>query len=128
MAVEVTYVQDNFLTSDVLNEMVKLQADIQSCRETVADAAAPLPSTDAAGGLLQGSSRPHPVQPVLVSGYHHVGQDQGNRRLETRGRPARVSLTSARALLQGSLSCHAPKDQAYSQILEHVYSQLGNMH
>lgn len=28
---------------------------------------------------------------------------------------------------QGSLSCHAPKDQAYSQILEHVYSQLCNM-
>jgi hypothetical protein len=25
---------------------------------------------------------------------------------------------------QGSLSGHAPKDQAYSQILEHVYSQL----
>lgn len=29
---------------------------------------------------------------------------------------------------QGSLSCHAPKDQAYSQILEHVYSQLSNAH
>lgn len=29
---------------------------------------------------------------------------------------------------QGSLSCHAPKDQAYSQILEHVYSQLNSMH
>lgn len=29
---------------------------------------------------------------------------------------------------QGSLSCHAPKDQAYSQILEHVYSQLSNTH
>uniref|UniRef100_A0A3Q3XK02 MPN domain-containing protein n=1 Tax=Mola mola TaxID=94237 RepID=A0A3Q3XK02_MOLML len=30
--------------------------------------------------------------------------------------------------IKGSLSCHAPKDQAYSQILEHVYSQLINMH
>uniref|UniRef100_A0A669D9M6 MPN domain-containing protein n=1 Tax=Oreochromis niloticus TaxID=8128 RepID=A0A669D9M6_ORENI len=30
--------------------------------------------------------------------------------------------------IKGSLSCHAPKDQAYSQILEHVYSQLGSMH
>uniref|UniRef100_A0A665URY0 MPN domain-containing protein n=1 Tax=Echeneis naucrates TaxID=173247 RepID=A0A665URY0_ECHNA len=30
--------------------------------------------------------------------------------------------------IKGSLSCHAPKDQAYSQILEHVYSQLSNMH
>lgn len=30
--------------------------------------------------------------------------------------------------LQGSLSCHAPKDQAYSQILEHVYSQLSTTH
>lgn len=120
--------QDNFLTSDVLNEMVKIQADIQSCRETDADAVAALPSTDAAGRLLQGSTRPHPVQPVLVSGYDHVGQDQGNRTLETRRDPSHLSLTSALALLQGSLSCHAPKDQAYSQILEHVYSQLGNMH
>lgn len=33
----------------------------------------------------------------------------------------------ARPPSQGSLSCHAPKDQAYSQILEHVYSQLGSM-
>lgn len=47
---------------------------------------------------------------------------------ETGRSPSRLSLTSARALPQGSLSCHAPKDQAYSQILEHVYSQLGNMH
>uniref|UniRef100_A0A667XHL3 MPN domain-containing protein n=1 Tax=Myripristis murdjan TaxID=586833 RepID=A0A667XHL3_9TELE len=30
--------------------------------------------------------------------------------------------------IKGSLSGHAPKDQAYSQILEHVYSQLSNMH
>lgn len=29
VAVEVTYVQDNFLTSDVLNEMVKRQSDVQ---------------------------------------------------------------------------------------------------
>lgn len=33
-------------------------------------------------------------------------------------------LTPLCLLPQGSLSCHAPKDQAYSQILEHVYSQL----
>lgn len=26
--------QDNFLTSDVLNEMVNLQADVEGCRET----------------------------------------------------------------------------------------------
>uniref|UniRef100_A0A4W4GPW3 MPN domain-containing protein n=1 Tax=Electrophorus electricus TaxID=8005 RepID=A0A4W4GPW3_ELEEL len=57
VAVEVTYVQDNFLTTDVLNEM------------------------------------PAPV---------------------TSGCPA-------------SLSGHAPKDQAYAQILEHVYNQLRNM-
>ncbi|KAF3834908.1 hypothetical protein F7725_027466 [Dissostichus mawsoni] len=30
--------------------------------------------------------------------------------------------------VEGSLSCHAPKDQAYSQILEHVYSQLSSIH
>uniref|UniRef100_A0A671USP0 MPN domain-containing protein n=1 Tax=Sparus aurata TaxID=8175 RepID=A0A671USP0_SPAAU len=29
--------------------------------------------------------------------------------------------------IKGSLSCHAPKDQAYSQILEHVYSQLSSI-
>lgn len=27
---------------------------------------------------------------------------------------------------QASLSGHAPKDQAYAQILEHVYNQLRN--
>lgn len=37
-------------------------------------------------------------------------------------------LTPLCLLPQGSLSCHAPKDQAYSQILEHVYSQLSNVH
>lgn len=31
------------------------------------------------------------------------------------------------SLSQASLSGHAPKDQAYSQILEHVYNQLRNM-
>lgn len=38
------------------------------------------------------------------------------------------SFLAVLSLSQGSLSCHAPKDQAYSQILEHVYSQLSNIH
>lgn len=44
------------------------------------------------------------------------------------GYSVEAELTCCFCLLpQGSLSCHAPKDQAYSQILEHVYSQLSSM-
>uniref|UniRef100_A0A665US92 MPN domain-containing protein n=1 Tax=Echeneis naucrates TaxID=173247 RepID=A0A665US92_ECHNA len=80
VAVEVTYVQDNFLTSDVLNEMMLLVDYYRAA-------------------------------PDLVQFGQYWCPD-----------------TTMMDKIKGSLSCHAPKDQAYSQILEHVYSQLSNMH
>uniref|UniRef100_A0A669B0S6 MPN domain containing n=1 Tax=Oreochromis niloticus TaxID=8128 RepID=A0A669B0S6_ORENI len=80
VAVEVTYVQDNFLTSDVLNEMMLLVDYYRAA-------------------------------PDLVQFNQYWCPD-----------------TTMLDKIKGSLSCHAPKDQAYSQILEHVYSQLGSMH
>ncbi|XP_066552312.1 MPN domain-containing protein isoform X1 [Amia ocellicauda] len=80
VAVEVTYVQDNFLTSDVLNEMMLLVEFYRG-----------------AADLVQFSQLWSPETSVLEK-------------------------------IKGSLSGHAPKDQAYSQILEHVYSQLSNTH
>ncbi|KAL1022954.1 hypothetical protein UPYG_G00034670 [Umbra pygmaea] len=80
VAVEVTYVQDNFLTSDVLNEMM----------------------------LLVDFYR---VAPDLVQFQQFWCPD-----------------TTMMDKIKGSLSGHAPKDQAYSQILEHVYNQLINTH
>uniref|UniRef100_A0A7N6AFN9 MPN domain-containing protein n=1 Tax=Anabas testudineus TaxID=64144 RepID=A0A7N6AFN9_ANATE len=79
VAVEVTYVQDNFLTSDVLNEMMLLVDYYRSA-------------------------------PDLVQFNQYWCPD-----------------TTMMDKIKGSLSCHAPKDQAYSQILEHVYSQLSSM-
>uniref|UniRef100_A0AAX7TKY1 MPN domain-containing protein n=1 Tax=Astatotilapia calliptera TaxID=8154 RepID=A0AAX7TKY1_ASTCA len=79
VAVEVTYVQDNFLTSDVLNEMMLLVDYYRAA-------------------------------PDLVQFNQYWCPD-----------------TTMMDKIKGSLSCHAPKDQAYSQILEHVYSQLGSM-
>uniref|UniRef100_A0A3P9NY45 MPN domain-containing protein n=1 Tax=Poecilia reticulata TaxID=8081 RepID=A0A3P9NY45_POERE len=80
VAVEVTYVQDNFLTSDVLNEM------------------------------------------MLLVDYYRTAPDlvQFNQYW--------CPETTMLDKIKGSLSCHAPKDQAYSQILEHVYSQLSTTH
>uniref|UniRef100_A0AAQ5YJT6 MPN domain-containing protein n=1 Tax=Amphiprion ocellaris TaxID=80972 RepID=A0AAQ5YJT6_AMPOC len=80
VAVEVTYVQDNFLTSDVLNEMMLLVDYYRAA-------------------------------PDLVQFNQYWCPD-----------------TTMMDKIKGSLSCHAPKDQAYSQILEHIYSQLCNMH
>lgn len=80
VAVEVTYVQDNFLTSDVLNEMMLLVEYYRAA-------------------------------PDLVQFSQYWCPD-----------------TTMMDKIKGSLSCHAPKDQAYSQILEHVYSQLNAMH
>lgn len=80
MAVEVTYVQDNFLTSDVLNEMMLLVDYYRTA-------------------------------PDLVQFSQYWCPD-----------------TTMLDKIKGSLSCHAPKDQAYSQILEHVYSQLSSIH
>uniref|UniRef100_A0A8C6WE35 MPN domain-containing protein n=1 Tax=Neogobius melanostomus TaxID=47308 RepID=A0A8C6WE35_9GOBI len=79
VAVEVTYVQDNFLTSDVLNEMMLIV------------------------DYYKGA-------PDLVQFSQYWCPD-----------------TTMMDKIKGSLSCHAPKDQAYSQILEHVYSQLNNI-
>uniref|UniRef100_A0A669CYM6 MPN domain-containing protein n=1 Tax=Oreochromis niloticus TaxID=8128 RepID=A0A669CYM6_ORENI len=76
VAVEVTYVQDNFLTSDVLNEMMLLVDYYRAA-------------------------------PDLVQFNQYWCPD-----------------TTMLDKIKGSLSCHAPKDQAYSQILEHVYSHL----
>lgn len=129
VAVEVTYVQDNFLTSDVLNEMVKLQADVERCRDTAAGAAA--------------HSR-FPPQMLLVDYYRaapdliHFSQywcpdtTMLDKIKVTRGFEGPPVASGPDPCCpppspQGSLSCHAPKDQAYSQILEHVYSQLGSM-
>uniref|UniRef100_A0A3B4AVN2 MPN domain-containing protein n=1 Tax=Periophthalmus magnuspinnatus TaxID=409849 RepID=A0A3B4AVN2_9GOBI len=78
VAVEVTYVQDNFLTSDVLNEMMLLVDYYRAA-------------------------------PDLVQFNQFWCPD-----------------TTMMDKIKGSLSCHAPKDQAYSQILEHVYSQLNH--
>ncbi|KAJ8278905.1 hypothetical protein COCON_G00059710 [Conger conger] len=78
VAVEVTYVQDNFLTSDVLNEMMLLVEFYRGAPD-----------------LVQFSQLWSPDTTVLDK-------------------------------IKGSLSGHAPKDQAYSQILEHVYTQLSN--
>ncbi|XP_031430457.1 MPN domain-containing protein isoform X1 [Clupea harengus] len=80
VAVEVTYVQDNFLTSDVLNEMMLLV------------------------DFYRGA-------PDLVQFSQHWNPD-----------------ASVMDKIKGSLSGHAPKDQAYVQILEHVYSQLSGTH
>uniref|UniRef100_A0A8C5D667 MPN domain-containing protein n=1 Tax=Gouania willdenowi TaxID=441366 RepID=A0A8C5D667_GOUWI len=80
VAVEVTYVQDNFLTSDVLNEMMLLVDYYKSAPD-----------------LVQFNQYWCPETTIMDK-------------------------------IKGSLSCHAPKDQAYSQILEHVYSQLNSMH
>lgn len=80
VAVEVTYVQDNFLTSDVLNEMVLrrhrcvISKWCQTCYQNVFICL--FLCADVACWLLQGSAWPHPVQPVLVSWHDHVGQDQ----------------------------------------------------
>lgn len=79
VAVEVTYLQDNFLTSDVLNEMMLLVDYYRAA-------------------------------PDLVQFSQYWCPD-----------------TTMMDKIKGSLSCHAPKDQAYSQILEHVYSQLNTM-
>uniref|UniRef100_A0A8B9HST8 MPN domain containing n=1 Tax=Astyanax mexicanus TaxID=7994 RepID=A0A8B9HST8_ASTMX len=76
VAVEVTYVQDNFLTTDVLNEMMLL---VEFYR--------------AAPDLVNFSQMWCPDTSILDK-------------------------------IKASLSGHAPKDQAYSQILEHVYNQL----
>lgn len=80
VAVEVTYVQDNFLTSDVLNEMMLLVDFYRNA-------------------------------PDLVQFTQYWCPD-----------------TTMMDKIKGSLSGHAPKDQAYSQILEHVYSQLSITH
>uniref|UniRef100_A0AAQ4PKC8 MPN domain-containing protein n=1 Tax=Gasterosteus aculeatus aculeatus TaxID=481459 RepID=A0AAQ4PKC8_GASAC len=80
VAVEVTYVQDNFLTSDVLNEMMLLVDYYRTA-------------------------------PDIVHFSQYWCPD-----------------TTMMDKIKGSLSCHAPKDQAYSQILEHVYSQLSCTH
>uniref|UniRef100_A0A6Q2YTQ5 MPN domain-containing protein n=1 Tax=Esox lucius TaxID=8010 RepID=A0A6Q2YTQ5_ESOLU len=80
VAVEVTYVQDNFLTSDVLNEMMLL-VDF------------------------------YKAAPDLVQFHQFWCPD-----------------TTMMDKIKGSLSGHAPKDQAYCQILEHVYNQLLNTH
>uniref|UniRef100_A0AAY4CVA5 MPN domain-containing protein n=1 Tax=Denticeps clupeoides TaxID=299321 RepID=A0AAY4CVA5_9TELE len=80
VAVEVTYVQDNFLTSDVLNEMMLLVE------------------------FYKGA-------PDLVQFNQFWSPD-----------------TTVLDKIKGSLSGHAPKDQAYSQILEHVYNQLSSTH
>ncbi|XP_035377957.1 MPN domain-containing protein isoform X1 [Electrophorus electricus] len=79
VAVEVTYVQDNFLTTDVLNEMMLL---VEYYR--------------AAPDLVNFSQMWCPDTSILDK-------------------------------IKASLSGHAPKDQAYAQILEHVYNQLRNM-
>uniref|UniRef100_A0A673H3D9 MPN domain-containing protein n=1 Tax=Sinocyclocheilus rhinocerous TaxID=307959 RepID=A0A673H3D9_9TELE len=76
VAVEVTYVQDNFLTTDVLNEMMLLVEFYRSAPD-----------------LVQFSQMWSPNSSVLDK-------------------------------IKASLSGHAPKDQAYAQILEHVYNQL----
>ncbi|KAI4905490.1 hypothetical protein NFI96_014291 [Prochilodus magdalenae] len=76
VAVEVTYVQDNFLTTDVLNEMMLLVEFYRAA-------------------------------PDLVNFSQMWSPD-----------------TSILDKIKASLSGHAPKDQAYSQILEHVYNQL----
>ncbi|XP_063057697.1 MPN domain-containing protein [Engraulis encrasicolus] len=80
VAVEVTYVQDNFLTSDVLNEMMLLV------------------------DFYKGA-------PDLVQFGQHWSPE--------------ISVLDK---MKGSISGHAPKDQAYVQILEHVYSQLSGAH
>lgn len=82
VAVEVTYVQDNFLTSDVLNEMVRTlqHSPAVPLRAAPRVTQGSVVSTDAAGGILQSSSGPGPVQPVLVPRHHHDGQDQGRTR------------------------------------------------
>uniref|UniRef100_A0A671US08 MPN domain-containing protein n=1 Tax=Sparus aurata TaxID=8175 RepID=A0A671US08_SPAAU len=98
VAVEVTYVQDNFLTSDVLNEMMLLVDYYRTAPD-----------------LVQFKN--------LKSLSHHVLDN-----LALVHTPAgSVTSTTLCLLTQGSLSCHAPKDQAYSQILEHVYSQLSSI-
>lgn len=86
VAVEVTYVQDNFLTSDVLNEMVRPQF-LRQCCQVVSKCFSDMffnvlfcfvcLFADVAGWFLQGSSRPRPLHPLLVPWYHHAGQDQG---------------------------------------------------
>ncbi|KPP78871.1 MPN domain-containing protein-like [Scleropages formosus] len=78
VAVEVTYVQDNYLTSDVLNEMMLLVDFYRTAPD-----------------LVQFSQLWSPEITVLDK-------------------------------IKGSLSGHAPKDQSYSQILDHVYNQLSN--
>ncbi|XP_062854908.1 MPN domain-containing protein [Trichomycterus rosablanca] len=79
VAVEVTYVQDNFLTTDVLNEMMMLVEFYRTA-------------------------------PDLVNFSQMWCAD-----------------TSILDKIKASLSGHAPKEQTYSQILEHVYNQLRNM-
>ncbi|TRY95205.1 hypothetical protein DNTS_010016 [Danionella cerebrum] len=78
VAVEVTYVQDNFLTTDVLNEMMLLVEFYRSAPDLV----------------------------KFTQMWSHS--------------------TSILDKIKASLSGHAPKDQAYAQILEHVYNQLRN--
>uniref|UniRef100_A0A8C1JN11 MPN domain-containing protein n=1 Tax=Cyprinus carpio TaxID=7962 RepID=A0A8C1JN11_CYPCA len=78
VAVEVTYVQDHFLTTDVLNEMMLLVEFYRSAPD-----------------LVQFSQMWSPNTSILDK-------------------------------IKASLSGHAPKDQAYAQILEHVYNQLCN--
>uniref|UniRef100_A0A673IXT3 MPN domain-containing protein n=1 Tax=Sinocyclocheilus rhinocerous TaxID=307959 RepID=A0A673IXT3_9TELE len=78
VAVEVTYVQDNFLTTDVLNEMMLLVEFYRSAPD-----------------LVPFSQMWSPNTSILDK-------------------------------IKASLSGHAPKDQAYAQILEHVYNQLRN--